>query len=281
MASPLDKIRRANALEGALSRTNPGDRVLIQQAALQSQVRVKTEVYYSAVRLTPQSVSKVAGTTTVTFSPNVANPPQAFSYGVGDQMVNAGFPVAAPSATYAQTNLIAKNETNEQEEFLIDGLAFISHPGNDAELVRKVLPELYLSAGFGGDKNKFKFGPGLFWPGGAGIFGNGASFWGPPPMLQDAKYTHPGSPSNGSPFVNNYRRLPEGIRWNPKGQPDSTFGVNVTLTKAITFTGADRAADVANNIAAVTVPSADGDDTGLLFWVALYGIQKGVRGTNA
>jgi hypothetical protein len=194
-------------------------------------------------------------------------------------MINAGFPSSYATATYAQTNLIQKNETNEQEEFLIDGLAIVSHPGNDPVLVKKILPELYVSAGFGGDKNKFKLGSALFWPGGAGIFGAGGSFWGPVASLDDSKYADLGAVSNGSPFVNNYRRLPEGIKWNPKGQPDSTFGVNVALTKALTFTGTDRA--LAAGINGVTVPSADGDDTGLLLWVCLYGVQKAVRGTNA
>lgn len=247
-----------------------------QIKALDSQTVVKSELYYSKVRITPSSVSVASGVTTVVFSANSKG--VAFSYGLRDDLAAGGWPQGSLQATLAETNLLSRNETNENEEFLIDGAGFLVDPKCDAGIVERILPLVHLSAGFGGNERKFRWGPAIMWQGGGGLFGAGLSAFKGEPNIQDSSMRVPGFISNGSPFTTNYRKIPEGLSWGKKGSRDSTFSVTCELQRSVTLTATARAAGT--GITAFAPPTTDGDKTCVEGWIVLFGKQRADRSRN-
>jgi hypothetical protein len=265
-------------LASVLASLSPTDRAKLEQYVANGQFVRKDETYYSRVRIAftvTTGGSPVVSTLTYAAGSIVT----AFSYGKGDVPTSAGFPTTFGVAYDTETNLLAKTETNGQEVNIIRGIGIQLHPDTDIELARLTLPELYVSGGFSGDNNQFKFGPAHFLCGGAGLYGGGDSLLATA-NLAESRAMLPGFPAIGQPLQLNYKALSEPILWFPKGGgAESSWNVRLWNPRAITATGTARAA--ATGVAAFAPPAATGDRRSFFdMWVKLEGIQIAPRGKN-
>jgi len=259
-------------LNRALDQVPPQYRDALTAAALASQVVFKRDPYYSKGRLTAAVTTDTAGDATYTWAKGIQS--ALFSYGVNDQLVGAGFAtgVGYDTATFADTNLIHGGETNAAELELITGIGFILTGNNDPKTVNALMQEVYMSAGTNGQTNEFKWGPPMFWPGGAGLFGSKQSFLETPPL--DYASQVDGGLTSGIPGAEDYSRDIDPILWGPKGQADSTFTAVLQVQRTVSFTTLARAS--ATGVAEVIPPA----EAYVEFWLRLYGAQFAPRGAN-
>lgn len=261
-------------LRRALDQVPPQYRDALTTAALASQVVFKRDPYYSKGRLTFAVATDTLGDATYTLGKGVQS--ALFSYGVNDPLTGAGFAtgIGYDTATFADTNLIHGGETNAAELELITGIGFILTGNNDPGVVNATMQEVYMSAGTNGQTNEFKWGPPMFWPGGAGLFGNKQSLYEAPPI--NAKSQLDGGLTSGIPGAEDYSRDIDPILWGPKGQADSTFTAVLQVQRQVQFTTLARTGVATEGITAIVPPT----DAFVEFWLRLYGAQFAPRGAN-
>jgi hypothetical protein len=247
----------------------------------------KNEPYYSTVRFEPDSLTADGSNNTTTVF-NAGHQVQAFTYGQGGAMGIAGYNAAGTGYTIGQqadTNLIVTTGkvTNGNDLVVLDGLAIIPTPKSDPRLTQWVMRELYISAGFGGNTNDFKFGQPLLWPGSAGLFGSTSSIL-KTANLQDATGIIPGYLSNGLPGAADVRWFSDPIVWYPQSSNlgDTQFAMFLTIQRLVSVFAAARIAVAgAGATQAVTPPVTQGaEGTFVEFLVYMPSVQFGPRSQN-
>jgi hypothetical protein len=240
----------------------------------------KREPYYSKIRFEPTITNN---TTNVVYAFTAGQRSRCFDYGLGASMVTAGFTSAGAyaNATLADTNLQsgAGRETNGSDMMVIDSVAFLPTPKSDPVLLKAIIAELTVTAGFGGSVSDYKMGNPLFLPGGGGLFGGGTSKLADALSTNDSGTTVPSFVTNGLPGAGDLLLLEDPIVWMPKPEADSQFAMEITCQRAITVTANARTAGAGGiNPAAVVPPVTPGaDGTFVEFLVRLVGTQIGPR----
>ncbi len=265
---------RSDRLRRAISRL-PGE--AIRSLRERGDIVVKTEPYYSRLRI-PMTV-----TGTAPYAYALAKGEfSAFDYAQGDSMANAGFPAAAPydRATKADTNLISRSETVNNEWVFIDGIALVFLPTTDVEVAKRVIPDAYCRFDMNGTLDLIKLGNPLLLGGGPGLFGAGESRVVTPNAFE-TRAQIPGFLSNGMPDPGGVKKLNDVLLWGPKSSSDSNLKFVWEQTRAVSFTATARAADAAVGIPAWTPAAATGDvGTYLEVMVMLDCVQLTSRGSN-
>ncbi len=243
----------------------------------------KCDPYYSKIRVPVVTVAVAGGNHTLTVP---AATYSCFDYAIGDTMSNAGYPTAAPydKATIADTNLMSKSETMSNEFVVIDAISMLLMPRSDAELARRIWPELYCSIAMEGKSNFIRLGNPSLLGGGGGPVGNSQSVI-RMPNNQDVRSVNEGTMTNGTSSVNDVKFLDDPIVWGPKGRVDSNLSFEVRIPRTITWIAPARTVDAANNITAFTPPAAqtaisDVEGTFLEFMVVLHSVQLSKRSQN-
>lgn len=256
------------------------DWLLVQKSNAQDIV-FKNEPYYSKVRLEPTIVD---GTTIVTYTFAAGLTATAFSYGQNGPMASAGFNATGTGftqATLADTNLITSTGkvTNGGDMFVIDGIAIAPLPRTDSVLMKNVIAEISVQAGFNGQANDYKLGGPLQWPGAAGLFGAGRSLL-QMPSLTDATGAFLGTVTNGLPGAADVRWLTDPIVWMPQNTgADGLFQIQLRVERTVAVVAAARTA--AAGIVGVAPPVTAGAEGSFVdFLVTLYGNQFGPRSRN-
>ena len=194
--------------------------------ALQSQRRVTAYPYYSTVTFQTGRVGEPPGPYQYVIPRG--SEVRAFSYGKGEQMVNAGAPSIV--ATPADTNLTNASETISGENVEISGLAIqLKQNGllHQKELNGMLLALLQthcsVDLSLNGDQNRFHLGVLSQMPGAGGLTGSNKDSTGPTSLVGITN-EYPFS-NNGWTTRSNFFRLPEGLIWRNKGMADSQLNV--------------------------------------------------------
>lgn len=166
---------------------------------------------------------------------------QFFGYGRGQDMAPAGR--AGVAATNADTNLQSAGETIGGQQVRLKGLQ-IELMSNTfaAEMAALLFPEASVKLSLDGGSTNLDLGLMHFWPSAGGLHGAQQSNIGVQPLGGGRPIWW--FPSNGFPGVMNYGRMPEGLTWMQKGQPDSNLRILIRAERAVAFTTqlADEAA---------------------------------------
>lgn len=254
-------------------------------AALQKQgdVVTKDEPYYSRIRFEPTIT--VDGSNNATYAFAQGQSVQAFNYGVGGAMTNAGFVAGGTGyvlGTLSDTNLNTSTGkvTNGADLVFIEGLSFIPTPGSDPVLTKLIIGDLAVQAGFNGDVSSYKLGSPLMWPGSAGLHGT-ANSKAQAPNVNDQVGVFFGSVSNGLPGAGDVQWMKDPIVWMPQPQADSQFALQVSLSRAKSLVVNARTVGTNGIPTAFTPPATAGaDGTYVEFFVRLHGAQLGPRSKN-
>lgn len=268
-----------------------------QIQALNSQFYLLPWPYYSRVRFVAE---QVAGDTGFRYRVPAGERRVAFSYGIGDQMISAGYN-NLEIATTKHTNLQERFKTIAGDSVYVIGLAILPMPAaqifsadpeevrtrlSDAQFLAALHASLAVEISLEAGRNGFQAGIPLNIPGRAGIMGGGTQHVGSRP-LNGQDPMEPFS-SNGWPAMGNYFPLPEGLVWKPAGQPQSSFAVVLeTQTEIDLQSGSyedpqadvvanNNVAEVATGVQAYTFPTEIVQD----FHVMLVGTTEGERQTN-
>jgi hypothetical protein len=244
-----------------LNSLSPRERQLVQlgaQLGVQNQrAKPPVSVYYSAVRF----AWAISGAGPYTYTLTSGEERRAFGYAWGEDLTgaNVGYPTGYGTATYAETNLLAKGETNAGQKVSIRGISAYVTADSDPYLAQQTFENVHVSIAMNGDDRNIRLGRLAFIPASGGLAGHGISMIGNgPPPINKPYHVGVGSLSNGMPSVNNYLPLPYQLDWMPKGGADSTLTVRMIAARTVTATGTARAADTANGIQAYAPPSAAG-----------------------
>lgn len=228
----------------------------IAKEALASQVVKKYKSFYSTVRFQFVPSSPSAGVTTYTLK-STTNMVRAFSYGIGDDMVNAGFSQSLTgygAATKAETNLISKNDTNGAV-VKVTGISLYLSETSDPALAKLVWANTFVDTTLDGVSEYLLIGRMGRIPAAGGLYGNGDSPVTTPALGAGmAQVSHV---SNGMPTADNYHKLGEPIWWHPASKTDSKFQVRFQVVRDLTVTAAARAAGA--GVTAYTPPANLGD----------------------
>lgn len=182
----------------------------------------------------------------------------AFVYQKGQQMTAAGFAVADPVATYAETNLDKAGTTPQNANYELWGMSIMVQPPSSpnavharllAELVRHCDVQLSVN---GGETN-FKVGRIDQFPAIGGLFGmqrDGSVL----PPTDDATGPFMSFIQNGQPLESNFKHWDDPYTWYAQGpdEQDTSLSVSITPREVISIdsSAAARLADPA--IAGVT-----------------------------
>lgn len=233
-----------------------GPRERAQADALQRQEFVVGFPYYSMVRF--RFVASGAGPYTYTLSSSVV---RAFSYSVDQSDLTAAGFASGYTATYAETNLQSKNETNAGETVYVNGLSAVLMPNSDARMASEVFRNVYCELSLNGDSNTFRLGPPIFLPSPVGLLGSGKDDAGPQAI--------PGGrpvftfPANGWPYKGNKMGLPGGLVWRNSSKRDSQLNVIFTpasakvASRTISYTTQTANEAAAAGVRGYNYPTAD------------------------
>lgn len=239
-----------------------------KRGAISSQRVKSTLFYWSKVRL-----AGVVASSQLTMP---AAKVSAFSYGLQQAMVAAGFPTAFGNATEADTNLEQPGQTNSGETVEILGVGIQLCSDTDGELARQIAPHLCVRM-VRANGTPTRLGPMTMLPGGGGLFGGASTRLVETPLNQAT--IERGVISNGYPSALNYRSLPEPILWTTVGTTDGILSVEVEQTRPVTITLPPTRAATAG-VAAYIAPGTGGAGTYLDAWVCLYTSAVQARSGN-
>jgi hypothetical protein len=228
----------------------------IAKEALDSQIVKKHKSIYSAVRFQFAPSPAAAGVTTYTFKTS-STKLRAFSYGLGDDMSNAGFSnnlAGYATASEAETNLISKNDTNGAV-IKITGISLYLSEMSDALLSKLIWANTYVDITLDGQNQYLLIGRMGRIPSAGGLYGNGDSLVTAPGLLSSSAQV--GVVSNGMPQSSNFLRLGEPIWWHPASKTDSKFQVRFSVVRDLSVSATSRAA--ATGITGYTPPANLGD----------------------
>jgi hypothetical protein len=257
-ASPQEQAYRA-ALARQTASLPPDVRAYIQESYGATQITVLPLPYWSTCRF--QGVRAAGPPPTFTIDTTTR---RAFSYGVNQSPVSAGFLAAYGNATEAETNLINPSQTRNNADVWIWGLAAYFTQDSEPALARRVMRETDVQISLNGDQS-IPLGTLEMFPSAGGLYGAGVSY------IKQPDLATPGAANNGAgallPFFNNgnpaagnFFRLNQPFKWSGIGTAgaDSSLVVLCTPRRQIVESGvAQRAA--AAGVSAYDAPAATGD----------------------
>lgn len=273
MAGPQNTAYRAQ-LYRELARVSPEVRELIAKDALESQKSVVPLPYWSKVRWQADRVGAAPGPYTFAFPQQQR---AAFSYGIGGDAQLAGF-AAGFQATMAETNLVKANETNDNADFIIEGISVsvMSDQTTEPLLLGEIFQNTSVEFSFSG-QTSLRLNNLIGIPGAGGPYGAQASI-----VRSGVSDSVQGSPisyvANGNPMAGNFLRFRAPFRWNAAGggKKDSSLQVILQQRRAFTLnSSADRAASAP--VEAFSVPASIHLD----LMIALHGVSVSERSNNA
>ena len=193
---------------------------------LQSQKRVTAYPYYSTVTFELDAIGEGGGPWTYSIARGEER--RAFSYGKGEQMVNAGAPTTV--ATPVDTNLVQGAETISGENVEIHGIGIMckqsglvsQEPLNPA-LLAALMSHVSVDLSLNGDQNRFHLGCLAQMPGAGGLTGAAKDLTGG--LVQGGFDQQMPFANNGWATRSNFFRMPEGLIWRNKGKADSQLNV--------------------------------------------------------
>ncbi len=234
-AAGLPPPRRAllvqrTMLDAIQKNVSPGVVSTISRNALARQSIRKHKSYYSAVRFQFTPTPNQANPNQIDYRLTMNQPLRAFSYGLGDSMETAGFIKDFGQATEAETNLIAKGDTNGAT-VNITGISLYLGETSDARLTQLIWANTWVDCTLNVVDRYVLIGRMGRIPAAGGLYGSGASMVQTP--TASARNSMVSSLTNGMPQMNNYLRLGEKIRWNPLSREDSKFQVRFQVARPI------------------------------------------------
>jgi hypothetical protein len=254
-----------------------------KQLASGVELTLKKEPYFSKVRLEAQIDTTVSNVVTYKFP--ALQKARAFDYGIGAPLTTAGFMSgigggAYQLATEADTNLqeIGGKVTNGSDLVVIESVAVMPTPKTDPVLLRALMSELVLSGGFAGNVNDYRWGNPLFLPAGGGLYGSGQSKLAVQDVNQNIGQVN-GFITNGLPAAGDLWPQDDVIVWGPKPMADSSFAMEMRVTRDVIVSLPTRAAGTGGvGPAAVVLPTTAGaDGTFVEFYLRLISSQIGPR----
>ena len=221
---------------------NPGQAASLR--AMRGQQRVTDYPYYSSVcwRALPVLDSLEGSPIGWHYAFERGEVRRAFSYGRGQDGVNAGFtPAIDGPMTLAETNLVKAHETIGGQMVQIEGIAIFIKPAMtdglrfvQARLLAQIATNVSIQLSVNGDENMFALGTLQQVPCAGGIVGvvNDDLSFIPSLTAGGGVVSNIGAPmpfgQNGWATRGNYYRLPSGVIWQPTGNADGMLNVVFT-----------------------------------------------------
>jgi hypothetical protein len=272
---PLTQKARQQAVFAAAAQVHPEIRAAIAKEAIESQKSVVAFPMYSKVRV--RTIRTGADPFTYTVADQL--PKKAFNYKYGDLGDGAGF---APGTlmTLAETNLTSASQTRNNADTVIWGVAIELGPLSDPLITQLVFDNCEVEMTLNGtDSNPL--GRLAFFPGAAGLYGQGVSKLAVPP-IPNTNDTPQGFITNGNPQAGNFYRFPHPLRWNAigSGKKDTSLVISVIPTRSFSYTTQQATRAAAAGVAGWTPPAdqAQGTYCDLIF--RLISVQISQRSEN-
>jgi len=254
--SRKDALRQRILMDEIQKNMPPEISRAISKQALDSQIVKKHKTIYSTVRFGFTPGTPAAGATTYTLS-TTGTKIRAFAYGIGDDMSPAGFAtslVGFSNATEAETNLIAKNDTNGAV-IKVHGISLYLSELSDPALAKLVWANTYVDVTLDGVNQYLLIGRMGRIPAAGGLYGMGDSLVTAPGLTESMARS--GVISNGMPLSHNYLKLGEPIMWHPSSKNDSKFQVRFQVVRNLSISSTARTAGT--GVTAYTPPANLGD----------------------
>jgi hypothetical protein len=243
-AAPQDEARRQQLFR-QLASLPPDVREFIGQQYGSTQITVLPLPYWSAVRFQATRAAGPPATFTIDTTTRTA-----FAYARGQSPQIAGFPASYGNATEAETNLLRQNETRDNSDVWIWGLAAHLTPDSEPALARRVWRDTDVQISLNGTQS-IPLGRLEMFPGAGGLYGAGVTYLKSPANdtagPSDAEGgigAQMGFVNNGYPAAGNFFRLPQPFKWSAVGSAgsDSSLNINCTPRRIITETAVARTA---------------------------------------
>jgi hypothetical protein len=242
--------------------------------AFENQKRITSYPYYSKIKFVADRAGEAPGPFTYTI--NAGSVVRAFSYAVGDNRQIAGYTAADGVATFADTNMTARNQTTGGQNVIIHGVAVQPLPvafhiadgaAPPAQILNcdwKFLAALWNSVSvhlsLNGDENNFRMGiPGMI-PGAGGLTGSA-----PTTLEQQRLAGMPrelGYPTNAFPAKSSFFRLGEGLIWRNQSNADSMLNLVFNVRRAIRLNSGGSSENAAFGVNTVYANAHDSEATG-------------------
>lgn len=230
--------------EDLYSELTPNQKLCVE--VLNKQERVTSQPYYSTIEVIAEQAGNAPGPYTYTVSRGEEY--RAFSYGVRQQGIAAGFPADFGNMTFAETNLQDKGQTNNGQSVIIFGIAAMVNPGGiykvidtdttgigkrfaDARLAAQLATNASVSLRLGGDETILRLGKLGAIPCHGGLMGQGQDSLAAQALV-GGRFPF-GFMNNGWPQNVNFMRLPEGLVWKPPSFPDSNLEILLRIERDI------------------------------------------------
>jgi hypothetical protein len=244
-ANPADQTYRQQLFR-QLASLPPDVRAFIGEQYGDTQISVLPLPYWSTVRF---QATRAAGPP-VAFSIDTTQR-RAFAYAQGQNMAVAGFTLGQ-IATEADTNLLKANETRDNSDVWIWGLAAYITPDSEPALARRIWRETAVDISLNGTQS-IPLGTLEMFPSAGGLYGAGTTYLKAPNDLQAGPSDAAGETgigaqmgflNNGNPMAGNFFRLPQPFKWASVGSQgaDSSLIITNTPLRAITENSFARAA---------------------------------------
>jgi hypothetical protein len=265
-ANPADQAYKQQ-LYRQLASLPPDVRAFIGEQYGDTQISVLPLPYWSSVRF--QAVRSGAGPFLFTIDTTQR---RAFAYAQGQNMATAGFTLGQ-IATEADTNLLKANETRDNSDVWIWGLAAYVTPDSEPALARRIWRETAVDISLNGTQS-IPLGTLEMFPSAGGLYGQGITYLKAPnditagPTDADGGIgASMGFLNNGNPMAGNFFRLPQPFKWASVGSQgaDSSLIITNTPLRTIVESATARAAiPVTAGVTSVgtepfTPPAATGD----------------------
>lgn len=220
--------------------------------------------YYSKVKFFAPRVGAGAGPFTWTIGAGTIS--NAFSYGIGEAKVPAGFIADDGPATGSDTNLERGSQTISGELLHITGIAVSPQPMGShvvAAVNRLRAHDYHVMAAISSmtslrlimnSRQVYLLGNPLMIPGAGGLAGSGKNLSGLHAYSGDQVDVQFGS--NGVAARANYYAIPEGIFWMPQGSRDSQLQLEFRIDRNLIFTSGGDIDNAAANVVAAAGVSA-------------------------
>jgi hypothetical protein len=254
------QMAQAARLNREIANLPPDVRAQIGENYANSQIAVLPLPYWSTVRFQ----AAVAAGPPVVYTIDTTTR-QAFSYAQGQAMTGAGFLAAYGNATPAETNLLRAQETRDNADVWIWGIACYLSQDSEPALARKVWRDTSVSIALNGTQS-IPLGTLEMFPSGGGLYGTAVSAIKQPDLgTPGGGTTENGSgalmpfANNGNPIASSFFRLQQPFKWSAVGTAgaDSSLNIGFTPQRTITETaGLVRAA--AAGVSAFTPPGTAG-----------------------
>lgn len=232
---------------------------------LENQQRVTSWPYFSKVKFRAPR----AGAAPSTYDIPAQTVVRAFSYGIGESMLAAGWPNANDLATFADTNLITRQQTNSGQNVHVYGIACQVLAGvgdlaagdalphrfrlSDGRLLAALWESVSVSIVFNGTEQQYRLGTLGMVPGAGGLNGGAFDNAGLIALAGEPRCVE--FPANGMPARSNFFRVPEGLIWRDQGA-DSLLSVEFRVERAIRIPTGGSAENNVGNVAASNAPAA-------------------------